>query len=39
MRLLHRDVEFDLSGKRTGNLQIEISFILSFTLNRFFDTS
>ena len=25
MRLLHRDVEFDLSGKRTGNLQIEIS--------------
>ena len=25
MRLLHRAVEFDLSGKRTGDLQIEIS--------------
>ena len=25
MRLFHRDVEFDLSSKRTGHLQIELS--------------
>ena len=29
MRVLHRDVEFDFSGKRTGNLQIQIS-VLSY---------
>ena len=38
MRLLHRDVGFDLSGKRAGYLQIEISvFSYLFTLYRFFD--
>ena len=31
MRLLHRDVEFDLSSKRTSNLQIQIS-VLSYLL-------
>ena len=36
MRLLHRDVEFDLGGKMTSNLQIKISISL-FTLYRFFD--
>ena len=39
MRLLHRDVEFDFSSKRTGNLQIMINLvILLFTLYRFFNT-
>ena len=39
MRLLHRDVEFDFSSKRTGDLQISISIvILLFTLYRSFDT-
>ena len=40
MRLFHRDVKFDLSGKRTGDLQIEISlfshlhYTVSFTRAR-----
>ena len=39
MRLLHRDVEFDFSSKRTGNLQNIKLVILLFTLYRSFDTS
>ena len=37
MRLLHRDVEFDLSSKRTSNLPDTNLSIVLFTLYRSFD--